>query len=105
MYNENNKICSDTEAFCIFLHNNAEFKKIEMTISNHKNDGISSVNRKKTLDERHRMIKKYYTERDIRAKINLKNSFLEKIFSIKNIDVYKCIYVLGFKIIIQMYGK
>ena len=81
--------------FLVFLKNGANFKKIELTISNHKNDGISSIDKKRCLIERKEMVKKYYSDKQIDKRIHKLVSFPQKIFSLKNMGSMKCMFIFG----------
>ena len=95
LYNEENKICSDAEGFLVFLKNGANFKKIELIVSNHKNDGVSSIDKKRCLIERKEMVKKYYSDKQIDNRIYKLVSFPQKIFSLNNMGSMKCLFIFG----------
>ncbi len=62
LYDETYQIISDREKWLLFTKNNVEFRYIDLTISNFKNDGISSLEKHQKLykKERRKILSNYY---------------------------------------------
>lgn len=84
-YNEDYEIISDWEKWLLFTKNKVEFKYINLTISNFKNDGISSLEKYQKLykKERKRVLSKHFSK-SYRLKSKLRKILTLLKFSILN---------------------
>lgn len=87
-YNEKYKILADYDRTICFYKNHVNFKYIPIIVCNYNTNGISSD--KKYVEycrkEYYDIINKYFTQKEIEKFLNhnVKYSFLEQLFSIKN---------------------
>ena len=108
LYDENKKVVSDYEKWFIFLKNGVSFECLPYTITYFNTDGISSnkKTRKIARKERNDVINAHFKTSEIDDLINKnkhQDSFLERIFSVKNNVTcsHKIITILGCKIKIK----
>jgi len=109
-YNEENQVASDYEKWFVFMNKGAIFEALPYTITYFNTEGISSDKETRDINgrERNKIIDANFTESEIKIleekyQMNKKNSFLERIFSIKNdrTRLYKIVMFFGIKLKIK----
>ncbi|MBO7672686.1 glycosyltransferase [bacterium] len=108
-YDENYKIIADWEKCINFASNGICFKKLNLIVANFNVCGVSfsKETQPKVFEEFCKIVKKYFTEKEIDKEMYKHFSILERIFSIKNemTKTYKVITILGIHIKIKRSKK
>lgn len=108
-YDENYKIIADYERFINFISNGVNFEKLDLIVANFDVSGVSfsPETQPKVFKEYCKVIKKYYSEKEIDRAMYKQFRPLEQIFSIKNevTKTYKIITILGIHIKIKRRNK
>ena len=103
LHDLNYKIASDYDRWLAFYKGGAVFEYLQEIISCYDNSGISSnlKNQNKMDTERYKIVRKYFSEDEIKEAIQNskdKYTFIEQVFSIKTTETHKILTLFGIHI-------